>query len=100
LEVAQLAPDQAHPVVVTGSGNLSALLAAATLQSMGYTRVSALDGGVRAWREAGRPLEQGLSGIMRPPVDIVPAGTDRTYADMIHYLTWEEALGSKYAQSV
>ena len=32
-------------------------LAAATLRDMGYGRVSALDGGVKAWREAGYPLE-------------------------------------------
>ena len=33
---------------------------------------------------------------MSPPVDVVPAGTDRSYADMVHYLRWEEALGEKY----
>jgi glyoxylase-like metal-dependent hydrolase (beta-lactamase superfamily II)/rhodanese-related sulfurtransferase len=32
-------------------------LAAATLRSMGYARAVALDGGIRAWREAGYPLE-------------------------------------------
>jgi glyoxylase-like metal-dependent hydrolase (beta-lactamase superfamily II) len=32
-------------------------LAAATLRSMGYVRAVALDGGVRAWREAGYPIE-------------------------------------------
>src|SRR6185503_3578637 len=34
-------------------------LAAATLRSMGYVRAVALDGGVRAWREAGYPIEAG-----------------------------------------
>jgi glyoxylase-like metal-dependent hydrolase (beta-lactamase superfamily II)/rhodanese-related sulfurtransferase len=33
-------------------------LAAATLRSMGYTRAVALDGGIKAWREAGHPLER------------------------------------------
>lgn len=33
-------------------------LAAATLRSMGYVRAVALDGGLRAWREAGYPLER------------------------------------------
>ena len=33
-------------------------LAAATLRAMGYTRAVALDGGMKAWREAGFPLER------------------------------------------
>jgi glyoxylase-like metal-dependent hydrolase (beta-lactamase superfamily II)/rhodanese-related sulfurtransferase len=32
-------------------------LAAATLRELGYQRVTALDGGVKAWREAGYPTE-------------------------------------------
>ena len=32
-------------------------LAAATLRELGYTRAVALDGGMKAWREAGYPLE-------------------------------------------
>ena len=32
-------------------------LATAMLRTLGYTRAVALDGGVRAWREAGYPLE-------------------------------------------
>ena len=34
-------------------------LATATLRAMGYTRAVALDGGIKAWREAGHPLERG-----------------------------------------
>jgi len=34
-------------------------LATATLRAMGYTRAVALDGGFKAWREAGHPLERG-----------------------------------------
>jgi glyoxylase-like metal-dependent hydrolase (beta-lactamase superfamily II)/rhodanese-related sulfurtransferase len=37
-------------------------LAAATLRAMGYTRAVALDGGFKAWREAGHPLERTSSG--------------------------------------
>jgi hypothetical protein len=33
---------------------------------------------------------------MAPPADVVPAGPDRNYADMMNYLRWEEALGEKY----
>jgi rhodanese-related sulfurtransferase len=32
-------------------------LAAATLRGMGYTRALAMDGGFKAWREAGNPIE-------------------------------------------
>jgi glyoxylase-like metal-dependent hydrolase (beta-lactamase superfamily II)/rhodanese-related sulfurtransferase len=32
-------------------------LAAATLRDLGYLRTAALDGGMKAWREAGHPLE-------------------------------------------
>ena len=37
-------------------------LAAATLRAMGYTRAVALDGGIKAWREAGHPLERTSAG--------------------------------------
>jgi rhodanese-related sulfurtransferase len=38
------------------SGGRSAL-AAATLKDMGYQNVAHLDGGITAWKEAGRPTE-------------------------------------------
>ena len=38
------------------SGGRSAL-GAATLQSMGYSNVAHLDGGFKAWKEAGKPVE-------------------------------------------
>jgi len=96
LEIAAIAPDPTKPLIVTAVRGRAALFAAATLRSLGYERALALEGGVRAWHAAGLPVEQGLAGVMRPPADVVPAGTDRSYADMIHYLTWEEALGGKY----
>lgn len=37
------------------SGGRSAL-AARTLQEMGYDRVAHLDGGMAAWKEAGKPV--------------------------------------------
>ncbi len=40
------------------SGGRSAL-AAAMLQDLGYERVAHLDGGLNAWKEAGRPVEGG-----------------------------------------
>lgn len=39
------------------SGGRSAL-AAATLQELGYERVAHLDGGFKAWKEAGKPVQE------------------------------------------
>lgn len=97
LQIGALARDTAAPIVITDEDDSGALLAAATLRELGYSDVSALAGGVRAWRAAGLPVEQGLTGVMRPPDDVVVMGPDRGTADMIHYLRWEEELGRKYA---
>ena len=94
-----VAPDKAAPVIVTCSGSDSrqAVFAAATLLDMGYTKVSALDGGMSAWQDSGRAVEKGLTGVMYPPSDLVASGPDRNFADKINYLRWEEELGHKYA---
>ena len=42
-------------IVHCASGGRSAL-AAATLKDMGYERVAHLDGGLNAWKEAGKPV--------------------------------------------
>jgi rhodanese-related sulfurtransferase len=97
LRVADVAPDLSAPIVVTDDDGHDAVLAAATLLDLGYQEVAALAGGTEAWRRDGRPIEQGLTGVLRPPDDVVPAGPDRSYADMINYLRWEERLGHKYA---
>ena len=60
-------------------------------------QVAVLSGGMPAWRQAGLPLEKGLSGVMSPPTDVLAMGTDRNWADAMHYLRWEEELGKKYA---
>jgi rhodanese-related sulfurtransferase len=60
--------DPAHPyhkpefdkdkrlILHCASGGRSAL-AVQTLQQMGYTNVAHLDGGIKAWKEAGLPVE-------------------------------------------
>jgi rhodanese-related sulfurtransferase len=97
LRVGEVAPDPRAPLVVTDDDGHDAALAAATLADLGYRDVVALAGGTAAWRKEGRTLEPGLAGVLRPPDDVVPAGPDRSYADMINYLRWEERLGHKYA---
>ncbi|MGH7333353.1 MAG: rhodanese-like domain-containing protein, partial [Candidatus Rokuibacteriota bacterium] len=97
LRIAEEVRDIAAPIVVTDEDGDNATLSAATLLGLGYREVAALAGGTDAWRKEGRPLEHGLTGVARPPDDVVPAGPDRSFADMINYLRWEERLGHKYA---
>ena len=96
-QIGDLAPDRDGVVVVTGNSAANAVLAGATLQEMGYRNALVLEGGMSLWRQQGLPMETGLSGVMSPPNDLVAAGPDRNYADMITYLRWETALGEKYA---
>lgn len=95
VRIAEVAPDRSTPIVVTDDDGHDAVLAAATLLELGHTDVAALAG--EAWQREGRAVEQGLTGVMRPPDDVLPFGPDRSYADMINYLRWEERLGHKYA---
>jgi rhodanese-related sulfurtransferase len=52
-------PDKATPIVLYCGGGFRSALAADNLQKMGYTNVVSMDGGIRAWREAGYPIEKG-----------------------------------------
>jgi rhodanese-related sulfurtransferase len=97
LWIGDIVPSKSAPLAVTCLDGRGAPLAAATLRELGYQNLSVLDGGMAAWQKAGLPVERGLSGVMTPPTDVVPAGPDRNFADMQNYLRWEEALGYKYA---
>ena len=94
--VGDIAPSLETAVAVTCLDGVNAALAGATLLELGYKDVAVLDGGMAAWRQAGLAVEQGLSGVMSSPNDVVVSGPDRNYADMMNYLRWEEALGKKY----
>lgn len=50
-------PDPSTRVVTCCEFGKISTLAAATLRTMGFNRAVALDGGMKAWREAGYPLE-------------------------------------------
>ncbi len=52
-------PDPTRRIVTVCEFGRISTLAAATLRDLGYTRVVALDGGMKAWREAGFPLVRG-----------------------------------------
>ncbi|HVE90694.1 MAG TPA: rhodanese-like domain-containing protein [Actinomycetota bacterium] len=55
--IKELQPDK-RVILHCASGGRSAL-AADTLKQLGYTNVAHLDGGLKAWQEAGKPTEPG-----------------------------------------
>jgi len=56
LRVNKELPDPTKRILVCCEFGQISTLAAATLREMGFTRAAALDGGVKAWRESGLPL--------------------------------------------
>jgi rhodanese-related sulfurtransferase len=63
-DIEALIPDKEAPIVLYCGGGFRSALAAESLQKMGYTQVVSMDGGMRAWREAGYAIEPG-NGIKR-----------------------------------
>jgi len=51
-------PDKSTRLVLYCGGGYRSALAADNLQKMGYTNVISLDGGWRAWQQAGLPIER------------------------------------------
>jgi rhodanese-related sulfurtransferase len=51
-------PQKDAPIVLYCGGGFRSALAADNLQKMGYTNVISMDGGWRAWSEAGLPTEK------------------------------------------
>ncbi len=92
--VADFVPAPSTPIGVTCADGLNAVFAAATLNDIGYSNVAALQGGLAAWTAAGLATESGLTGVTDQPNDVLPVR--RSYAEMLNYLRWEEALGEKY----
>ena len=96
LLIDDVAPDRAGPLVVTCGDGVGSVFAADTLKGLSYEHVRALRGGVDAWEAEGLPVEQGLTGVMSPPNDVMYSGTHRTISAGINYLRWETELGYKY----
>ena len=57
-DVEERIPDKAADVVLYCGGGFRSVLAADALQKMGYTNVVSMDGGIRAWRAKGYPLDK------------------------------------------
>lgn len=85
-----------EPIITICESGEQSLLAAHSLIQRGRTDVTAVAGGMAAYRDARLPIETGLTGILSPPNDILSFGPARGFADMQHYLRWETALGEKY----
>ncbi len=51
------APDPDDEVILVCDAGYASSLAAATLQQLGFSRATDLDGGFQAWRAAGLPVE-------------------------------------------
>ena len=56
--------DPSRRVIVYCNSGARATLAALTLKNMGFERVANLDGGLKAWKEAGLPTAQDHGGIV------------------------------------
>jgi rhodanese-related sulfurtransferase len=56
-DIETLVPDKRASIVLYCGGGYRSALAADALQQMGYTNVTSMDGGIKAWREAGYPME-------------------------------------------
>jgi rhodanese-related sulfurtransferase len=61
LRVDAVLPDPTVRVLVTCELGKISTIAAATLRDLGFAGAIALDGGIQAWRAAGRPLEPGAA---------------------------------------
>jgi len=57
-DIETVIPDKHAEIVLYCGGGFRSALAADNLRKMGYTNVSSMDGGIRAWREAGYPIEK------------------------------------------
>jgi glyoxylase-like metal-dependent hydrolase (beta-lactamase superfamily II) len=57
LRINEVLPDPTTRIVTVCEFGKISTLAAATLRDLGFTRAAALDGGMKAWRDGGLPLE-------------------------------------------
>jgi rhodanese-related sulfurtransferase len=57
-DIEQAVPDKSAEVILYCGGGFRSALAADNLQKMGYTKVISMDGGWRAWTEAGFEVEK------------------------------------------
>ncbi len=56
-DIETMIPEKQAAIVLYCGGGFRSVLAADALQQLGYTNVLSMDGGIKAWKEAGCPLE-------------------------------------------
>jgi rhodanese-related sulfurtransferase len=57
-DIETLIADRDAPIVLYCGGGYRSALAADNLQKMGYRNVLSMDGGIKAWRDAGYPMKR------------------------------------------
>lgn len=60
-------PNKEDEIVLYCGGGYRSALAADALRQMGYVNVRSMEGGIRAWREAGYPIQEGTEGRNTAP---------------------------------
>ena len=58
-DIEGLITDKTAEIILYCGGGFRSALAADSLRQMGYSSVTSMDGGIRAWRDAGYPLNVG-----------------------------------------
>jgi rhodanese-related sulfurtransferase len=56
-DIETLVPDKHAAIVLYCGGGYRSVLAADALQQMGYRNVTSMEGGIKAWKAAGYPME-------------------------------------------
>ncbi|EKN70653.1 Rhodanese-like protein [Neobacillus bataviensis LMG 21833] len=83
-------------VILTDRNGYSSTLSAKTLKELGYEDVYVLEGGKKAWSEAGYTFENGKKGIIKEPDDIAYHPYEISEKAMIDYLEWEIGLEEQF----
>ena len=83
-------------IIVSAQEESQAILAAATLQEMGYSRAAFVEGGNKACVAAGSTLAAGEPADVFGGPDFVLPPYEQGREGMLRYLDWEIRLGRKY----
>jgi rhodanese-related sulfurtransferase len=59
LDVETMIPNKQAEIVLYCGGGYRSALAANSLRQMGYSNVASMTGGIKAWRDAGYPIDWG-----------------------------------------
>ncbi|SLM49908.1 Rhodanese-like protein [Nitrospira japonica] len=55
-DIETIVPDKNAAIILYCGGGFRSVLAADALVQMGYSNVTSMDGGIKAWKEAGYPM--------------------------------------------